>query len=57
MIEVKAVPLSWASFVAPLKKNTIPFRYIRSKSNSADTLTTGIDPQRLTNWLAGPSFL
>ena len=33
------------------------FRYIRSKSNPADTLTRGTDPSRLTDWLEGPSFL
>ena len=33
------------------------FRYIRSKSNPADTLTRGTEPSRLTDWLEGPSFL
>ena len=33
------------------------FRYIRSKSNPADTLTRGTDPSRLTDWLEGPFFL
>ena len=33
------------------------FRYIRSKSNPADTLTRGTEPARLTGWLEGPSFL
>ena len=33
------------------------FRYARSKSNPADTLTRGTEPSRLTNWLEGPSFL
>ena len=33
------------------------FRYIRSKSNPADTLTRGTEPQQLTDWLEGPSFL
>ena len=33
------------------------FRYVRSKSNPADTLTRGTEPSRLTDWLEGPSFL
>ena len=33
------------------------FRYVRSKSNLADTLTRGTEPSRLTYWLEGPSFL
>ena len=33
------------------------FRYIRSKSNPADTLTRGTAPLRLTDWLEGQSFL
>ena len=33
------------------------FRYIRSKSNPANTLTRGTEPSRLTDWLEGPSFL
>ena len=33
------------------------FRYIRSKSNPADALTRGIEPEQLTSWLEGPSFL
>ena len=33
------------------------FRYVRSKSNPADTLTRGTDLSRLTDWLEGPSFL
>ena len=33
------------------------FRYIRSKSNLADTLTRGTEPSRLMDWLEGPSFL
>ena len=33
------------------------FRYIRSKSNPADTLTRGTEPARLTGWLEGPSLL
>ena len=32
------------------------FRYVRSKSNPADTLTRGTEPSRLTDWLEGPSF-
>ena len=32
-------------------------RYIRSKSNPADTLTRGTALLRLTDWLEGPSFL
>ena len=33
------------------------FRYIRSKSNPADTLTRGTELSRLTDWLEGPTFL
>ena len=33
------------------------FRYIRSKSNPADTLTRGTEPSQLTGWLEGPAFL
>ena len=33
------------------------FLYIRSKSNPADTLTRGTEPQQRTDWLEGPSFL
>ena len=33
------------------------FRYVRSKSNPADTLTRGTEPSRLTDSLEGPSFL
>ena len=33
------------------------FRYIRSKSNPAYTLTRGTEQSRLTDWLEGPSFL
>ena len=33
------------------------FHYIRLKSNSADALTRGIEPEQLTSWLEGPSFL
>ena len=33
------------------------FRYVRSKSNPAGTLTRGTEPSRLTDWLEGPSFL
>lgn len=33
------------------------FRYVRSRSNPADTLTRGTEPSQLTDWLGGPSFL
>ena len=33
------------------------FRYIRSTSNLADTLTRGTELSRLTDWLEGPTFL
>ena len=33
------------------------FRYIRSKFNSADILTRGIEPLQLEDWIKGPSFL
>ena len=33
------------------------FRYIRSKSNPADTLTRGTKPSQLTGWLEGSAFL
>ncbi len=33
------------------------FRYIRSSDNPADTLTRGLKPGRLQDWLAGPAFL
>ena len=33
------------------------FRYIRSKSNPADTHTRGTEPSQLTGWVEGPAFL
>ena len=33
------------------------FRYIRSSDNPADTLTRGLKPERLQDWLAGPACL
>ena len=33
------------------------FHYIRSKSNPADTLTRGIVPEQLSDWMSGPEFL
>ena len=32
------------------------FRYIKSKSNPADTLTRGTKLSQLTDWLEGPTF-
>ena len=33
------------------------FHYIRSKSNPADALTRGIEPEQLSDWMEGPAFL
>ena len=33
------------------------FRYVPSNENPADALTRGLDPERLKDWLTGPSFL
>jgi hypothetical protein len=33
------------------------FRYIPSNENPADALIRGLDPERLKDWLTGPSFL
>ena len=43
--------------VAEIQETVGDFRYIRSKSNPADALTRGIEPEQLTSWLEGPSFL
>ena len=33
------------------------FSYVRSKFNPADALTRGIEPEKLDEWVRGPSFL
>ena len=57
--EIQSIEVGTISVVAEIQETVgvDDFRYIRSKSNPADTLTRGTEPSRLTDWLEGPPFL